>query len=97
MIEEWVKDARNEAKVKANLRTKANKAMGVAKQDNQELATKLTAEERVGKSAEANLKNAHNQAEDQRKKLYHTKIELAIKKQQVLELKTELQRAKEVA
>ena len=60
MIEEWVKDARNEAKVKANLCTKANKAMGVAKQDNQELATKLTAEERVGKSAEANLKNAHN-------------------------------------
>ena len=97
MIEEWVKDARNEARVKANLCAKANRAMGAAKQDNQKLATKLTTEERVGKSVEANLKNSQDQAEDQRKKIYHTKIELATEKQRVLELKTELQRAKEVA
>ena len=97
MIKEWVKDARNVARVKANLCAKANRAMGAAKQDNQELATKLTTEESVGKSVEANLKNSQDQAEDQRKKIYHTKIELATEKQWVLELKTELQRAKEVA
>ena len=47
------------------------------------------------KSAKAGLKNAQNQAKDQCKKLYHTKIKLAIEKQQVLELKAELQKAKE--
>ena len=34
MAEEWVKDARNEARVKANLRTETNKALGAAKQKN---------------------------------------------------------------
>ena len=29
VAEEWVKDARNDAKVKANLRAEANKALGV--------------------------------------------------------------------
>ena len=32
MIEEWVNDARNEAKVEANLRTKANWALGAFEQ-----------------------------------------------------------------
>ena len=47
------------------------------------------------KSAKAGLKNAQNQAKDQCKKLYHTKIKLVIEKQQFLELKAELQKAKE--
>ena len=34
MAEEWVKDARNEARVKANLRTETNKALGAAKHKN---------------------------------------------------------------
>ena len=46
-VEEWVKDARNKAKVEANLRAKANKALGAVTQENQELATKLTIEERA--------------------------------------------------
>ena len=57
----------------------------------------MTAEERARKNAEAGLKNAQDQAKDQRKKLYHTKIKLTTKKQLVLDLKVELQRAKEVA
>ena len=55
----------------------------------------MTAEERARKNAEADLKNAQDQAKDQRKKLYHTKIKLTIEKQLVLDLKAELQRAKE--
>ena len=97
MAEEWVKDARNEARVEANLRAKTNKALGAAEQKNKELATKLTVEERVWKNVEASLQNAQDQAKDQRKKLYHTEIELAIGKQQVLKLKAELQRAKGIA
>ena len=95
VAEEWVKDARNEARVEANLCAKANRALGATKQDNEELTTKLTTEEKVRKSAKTNLKNAQDEAEDQHKKLYHTEIKLAIEKQRVLELKEELQRAKE--
>ena len=39
VAEEWVKDAQNEARVEANLRTEANKSLGAMKQENQELAT----------------------------------------------------------
>ena len=71
--------------------------MGAAKKENKELLTKLTAEERERMSAEARLKNTQTQAEDQRKLLYQTKIELVTSRQPVLELKEELQKAKEVA
>ena len=37
MTEEWVKDARNETKIEANLRAKVNRALGTAEQKNQEL------------------------------------------------------------
>ena len=50
--------------------------------------------ERARKSAKASLKNVQDQAEDQCKKLYHTEIEMATTKQQVLELKAELKKAK---
>ena len=81
VAEEWVKDARNDAKVKANLHAEANKALGASEQKNKELTTKLIAEERVRMNAEAGLKNAQDQAKDQCKRLYHTEIELGIAKQ----------------
>ena len=95
--EECVKDARNKARVEANLCTETNKALGAMKQENQELATKLTFEERAQRSAEAGLKNVQDQAKDQRKKLYLTEIELATQKQLVLDLKTDLEKAKAIA
>ena len=85
MAEKWVRDARNKARVKANLRVETDRTLGPAKQKNQELTTQLIVEERAQRSAVADLQNAQDQAEDQRKKLYHTKIELA-----TLELKTDL-------
>jgi len=97
MAEEWVKDAPNEAKVEANLRAETSKALGAAKQKNQELTTKLTAEERERRSAEAGLKNTQDQTEEQRKKLHYVEIELATTKQQVADLKAELRKAKEAA
>ena len=45
----------------------------------------------------AGLKSAETQAEDQRKKLHLTEIELAMEKQQVMDLKAELKKAKKVA
>ena len=67
------------------------------KEENKELFTKLIAEEREKRSAEAGLKNAHTQAKDQRKLLYQTEIELATTRQLVLDLRAYLQKAKEVA
>jgi len=96
MANEWVKNARNKARVETKLRAETSKALKAAEQKNQELTTKLTMEERVQKSAKVGLKNVQDQAEDQRKKLYHTEIKLATAKQQVLKLKAELQRAKDV-
>ena len=94
VAEEWVKDARSEARAEANLCVETNKALGAVKHENKELAFKLTVEERARRSAKAGLKNVHNQVEDQRKKLYLTEIELATQKQLVLDLKAELKKAK---
>ena len=58
MVEEWVKDACNEARVEANLRTETNKTLGAAKQKNQELIAKLTVKDKERRSVEAGLKNA---------------------------------------
>ena len=46
VVEEWVKNARNDARVEANLRTKANKALGASEKKNKELTSKLIADER---------------------------------------------------
>ena len=73
-------DARNEARVEANLHTETSKALGTAEQKNQKLATNLTDEERGWKSAEAGLKNAQDQAEEQHKKLHYVEIELVTAK-----------------
>ena len=74
MAEEWVKDARNEARVKANLRAETDRALGTAKQKNQELTTQLIVEERARRSVKAGLQNAQDHAEDQRKNLYLIEI-----------------------
>ena len=60
VAEEWVRDMQNKARVEANLRTETNKALGAAKQKNQELTTQLIAEEWTQRSAEAGLQNAQD-------------------------------------
>ena len=71
--------------------------MRATKEENKELLSKLTTEERERRNAKAGLKNAQTRAEDQRKLLYQTKIKLATSRQLVLELRAELQKAKKVA
>ena len=58
VAEEQVRDMGNEARVKANIRAKTDRALGAAKQKNQELITQLIAEERARRSIEASLQNA---------------------------------------
>ena len=57
------------------------------------MAEKLKAAESARQSAEAGLKTAEAQAEDQRKQLYTTQINIATEKATVLDLKAELQKA----
>ena len=70
--------------------SRLKKALGAVKEENKELLSKLTTEERERRNVEAGLKNAQTQAEDQRKLLYQIEIELAISRQLVLELKANL-------
>ena len=77
MAEEWEKDAQNKARLANSLCRKTSKVLGVTKQKNKELGTKLVAKERGRKSIEVGLKNAQDQAEEQCKKLHYTEIELA--------------------
>ena len=95
MAEEWVNKARNDAKTKVHFHLKMEKALGAIKEENKDLLSKLVAEERERKFAQAGLKNAEAQAEDQHKLLYQIEIELAILRQLVLDLSAELQQAKE--
>ncbi|XP_030931024.1 MAP7 domain-containing protein 1-like [Quercus lobata] len=55
VAEEWVKDARNETRAEAHSRVEAKKSLGALKQEQLELAAKLTAEERARRSAKAIL------------------------------------------
>ena len=90
MVEEWVNKARNDAKNEVHLCLETKKALGAVKEENKNLASKLIAEERERKSAEARMKSAQTQAKDQRKLLYQTEIELATSRQLVLDLRAEL-------
>ena len=97
MAKNWVKEARNDAINEVHLHVEAEKSLRTAKQECKELASKLITEEKERISAETKLKNAQVQAEDQRKLLYQTEIKLATQRQLVLELKSELQKAKEAS
>ena len=53
--------------------------------------------DRDWRSIEASFRSVEVQMEEQRQRLHYTEIELATAKQQVLELKTKLSKAKKVA
>ena len=97
MAEEWVKDAWNDVKNEVHLRLDTEKALGATNEENEELLSKLIAEERERKSVEARLKNGQTQVKDQCKLFYQTEIELATSRQLVMDLKADLQKAKEAA
>ena len=97
MAKEWGNKACNDAKSEVNFRLETEKALRVVKEENKDLLSKLITEERERKSAQAGLKTAEAQAEDQCKLFYQTGIELATSKHLALDLKAELQKVKEAA
>ena len=97
VVEEWVKDAHNEAWAEANHHAEVTKSLGTLKQENKELANQLILEEKARRSTKVGLKNAQDRAKDQHKKLYLIEIELATQKQLVLELRAKLVKSKATA
>ena len=95
MAEEYCRSNRNLAEAEAQSWPEVERSIGSLKQENFELSEKFKESKKNHRSAEAGLKNAETQAEDQRQKLYLTETSLATKKQTVLDLKATLQKAEE--
>ena len=95
MAENWVKNARSEAKVEFNARSEVKKEVGALKEGQEKLSKQLKKAVRARDSSEAGLKNAEMQAEKQCKQWHYTKINLATEKQLVKELREEFQKARE--
>ena len=71
------------------------KTLGSLKHDHLKLTDEFKESENRRKSAEAGLKSAETQAEDQRKELYSTQINLATERQAMQDLKTALQKVED--
>ena len=88
-----MRSANNKLDVEIQNRHDVKKALGVANHEKTQLAEKLKVVESARQSAEARLKNAEAQAEDQHKELYTTQLNLATEQAAVLDLKAKLQKA----
>ena len=97
MAEEWVKDARNDAKAEAHSQFEIKKTLGSLKETQAKLSEQLKEAIRARDSSDAGLKNAEKQVEEQRKQLHFTEINLATEKQLVNDLRKELQKVREAA
>ena len=95
VAKDWVRSAHNKLDIETQNRHDVEKALIVANHEKTQLAEKLKAVESPCQSAEAGLKNAEVQAEDQRKELYTTQLNLATEQAVVLDLKAKLQKAEE--
>ena len=94
MAEECGRSAYNKLEAEFNFRREVEKTLGSVKEEKSQLAEKFKTSEQGRQSAHAGLKIAEVQAEDQRKRLYTTELDLATEKAAVLSLKAELEKAK---
>ena len=97
MVKEWYYDAHTQADAEALTRADVEKSLGAARQEQIELSEKLKVADQARSRVKAGLKTVERQAEDQCQKLHLTEIDLATQKQLVMDLKVELQMAKEEA
>ena len=95
VAEDWVWSATNSLNAEIQNRHDVEKALNAANHEKTQLVEKLKVVENERKSAEARLKSAKAQVEDQRKELYTTQLNLATEKAAVLDLKSKLQRVEE--
>ena len=77
VAEDWIRSATTNLNAEIQTRHDVEKALGTVNHEKTQLAEKLKVTENGQKSAEARLKSAESQVEDQRKELYTTQLNLA--------------------
>ena len=97
MAEEWVKNARSEARAAFNAQFEVEVELGPLKENHSKMSEQLKEVVRAKDSAEAGLKTTEKQFEDICKQLHYTEINMATEKQLVTELREELRKAREAA
>ena len=97
MAEEWVKNSRNEMRSALDARDTVEAQLGALKDKKAQMAEQVKQALRDKDSAEAGLKTTERQAEDLRKELNYSEINLATEKQMVTDLREELCKAREAA
>ena len=97
MAKEWVNNARGEARVALDARSKVEVELGALKENHATMAEQLKEAVRVRYSAEVGLKTMERQFEEVRKQLHHTEINMATEKQLVTELREELRKVRKAA
>ena len=97
MAEEWVKNARSEARAAFDARSEVEVELGALKDNHSKRAEQLKEAVRARDSAKASLKTTEKQFEDICKQLHYNEINLAIEKQLVTKLHEELRKAREAA
>ena len=97
MGEEWVKNARSEAKAAFDAQSEVEVELGALKENHSKMAEQLKEAIKARDSAEAGLKTMEKQFEDIWKQLHYTEINMATEKQLVTEIREELRKAKEAA
>ena len=65
MTEDWVKDARSEAKAEFNARSEVEKELGTLKESQTKLSEQLKKVVKANDSSEVGLKTTEKQAEEQ--------------------------------
>ena len=86
MVEEWVKNSRNETRAALDARDTTEAQLSALKDKQARLAEQVKQAFRDKDSAEAGLKTTERQAEDLRKELHYCEINLATEKQMVKDL-----------
>ena len=97
MAEEWVKNARSEARATMDARSETEVELGALKENHSKMAEQLKEAVRTRDSAKAGLKTTERQFEEIRKELHYTEINLATEKQMVTKFREELCKARETA
>ena len=97
VVEEWVKNTREEVNVEVQSRPVVEKVVGALRQEKEGLSEKVKEAIQARDSAVVGLKTTERQVEDMCQKLHVTEINLATEKQAVVDLKAQLQQAKGAA
>ena len=86
MVEEWVKNARSEARAAFDAQSEVKVELGALKENHSKMVEQLKEAVRARDNAEVSLKTTEKQFEDIRKQLHYTEINIATEKQLVTEL-----------